>query len=100
MIIEGFLAKNLYDKLNDNKQKESFSDGGNGFSFFGFLAAIMSAVLLVAYFIVVIRAVSVAYKCQGLGQALLALFLYPVYLVWNFTTMIQKTCKLGTIKQI
>jgi hypothetical protein len=90
MFIESFLAKSIYGKLIDS-EKESFESGeNNGFSFIGFLGMILWVIMVIAYLIVVIRAVIVAYNCQGIVQALLALFMYPVYLVWNFTTLVQK----------
>ena len=102
MIIESFLAKSLYDKITGNYNSESFADEQNGgsnggFSFGAFLGSILTAVMIIAYLVVVIRAVMVAYNCQNLVQAVLALFMYPIYLVWNFTTMVQKgLCKVPT----
>jgi hypothetical protein len=50
------------------------------------LVAAVAALYLYTYG----RALFVAFKKQGLLQGLFALFFYPLYLIWNVTTLIRK----------
>ena len=55
----------------------------------GFLQFILFLLMGIAYLFTYGRAVWTAFSCQGIVQGLLALFFFPIYVIWNLTSLIR-----------
>jgi len=55
----------------------------------GIFLFILLLVVGLVYLITYGRAVWTAFACQGIAQGLLALFVFPIYVIWNLTSLIR-----------
>jgi hypothetical protein len=95
MLVELLVAFTLY-KLATQVPVTTQTGGAESMQFSSapnFLQFILALIVCIAYFLTIGRSVITAFSCQGVGQGLFALLTYPLYLIWNVTTLIRKSCK-------